>query len=60
MTMTLTSSAFEKSRHRYFFRLYALDTTLPHLERPTRSALEKTMKGHVIAEAQLMWTYQKH
>jgi Raf kinase inhibitor-like YbhB/YbcL family protein len=47
-------------RHRYFFKLYALDTTLPGLSQPTKADLEQAMKGHVLAEAVLMGTYQKH
>jgi Raf kinase inhibitor-like YbhB/YbcL family protein len=46
-------------RHRYFFKLYALDTGLPDLDRPAKPALLKAMEGHVLAEAQLMGTYQK-
>ena len=46
-------------RHRYFFKLYALDIVLPDLELPTKAALEKAMQGHVIAEATLMGTYHK-
>lgn len=46
-------------RHRYFHKLYALDTVLPDLGRPTRNALEQAMKGHVVAEARLIGTYQK-
>jgi Raf kinase inhibitor-like YbhB/YbcL family protein len=46
-------------RHRYFHKLYALDTVLPDLGRPTKAALEKAMKGHVLAEAQLVGTYQR-
>ena len=46
-------------RHRYFHKLYALDTELPDLGRPNKAALEKAMQGHVIAEATLMGTYQK-
>ena len=46
-------------RHRYFFKLYALDTTLPMLAAPTKAELEKAMKGHVLGEAVLMGTYQK-
>jgi Raf kinase inhibitor-like YbhB/YbcL family protein len=46
-------------RHRYFFKLYALDTVLPDLNRPTKTKLEEAMKGHVIGESQLMGTYQK-
>ena len=46
-------------RHRYFHKLYALDTELPDLKRPTKPALETAMQGHVIAKAELMGTYQK-
>lgn len=46
-------------RHRYFFKLYALDATLADLHEPTKAQLEAAMKGHVIAEAQLVGTYQK-
>lgn len=46
-------------RHRYFFKLYALDTVLGDLGRPTKAKLEQAMAGHVLAEAQLMGTYQK-
>jgi Raf kinase inhibitor-like YbhB/YbcL family protein len=45
-------------RHRYFHKLYALDTMLP--ARPlTKTELEAAMHGHVLAEASLMGTYQK-
>ena len=46
-------------RHRYFFKLYALDTLLPDLHEPTKAELERAMKGHVLAQAQLVGTYQK-
>jgi Raf kinase inhibitor-like YbhB/YbcL family protein len=46
-------------RHRYFFKLYALDTDLPGLSRPSKAELEKAMAGHVVAEAQLVGTYEK-
>jgi Raf kinase inhibitor-like YbhB/YbcL family protein len=46
-------------RHRYFFKLYALDVELPDLRHPRKAALEKAMKGHVLTEAQLFGTYQK-
>jgi Raf kinase inhibitor-like YbhB/YbcL family protein len=46
-------------RHRYFHKLYALDTVLPDLGRSDKSALEKAMKGHVLAHAELIGTYQK-
>lgn len=44
--------------HRYFFKLYALDTVLPDLNRPTKSQLLNAMQGHVLAEAQLVGTYK--
>ncbi len=46
-------------RHRYFFRLYALDKTLPDLKEPTRTQLEKEMEGHVLEQAELVGTYHK-
>ena len=46
-------------RHRYFFKLYALDTRLPDLRQPTKSRLEEAMQGHVLERAELMGTYQK-
>jgi hypothetical protein len=46
-------------RHRYFHKLYALDTTLSGLGTPTKADLEKAMKGHVLATAELIGTYQK-
>jgi hypothetical protein len=45
-------------RHRYFHKLYALDVILPDLEHPTKARLLNAMKGHVLAEAQLIGTYQ--
>ncbi len=47
-------------RHRYFFKLYALDTALPDLNRPTKAALEKAMQGHVLAHAEIIGFYEKH
>lgn len=46
--------------HRYFFKLYALDTELPDLGAPRRGELEAAMRGHVLAETELMATYRKH
>ncbi len=46
-------------RHRYFHKLYALDAVLLDLKQPTKVQLEQAMKGHILAEAQLMGTYQK-
>ena len=46
-------------RHRYFHKLYALDTVLGDLGRPKKAALEKAMQGHVLAQATLVGTYRK-
>ena len=46
-------------RHRYFHKLYALDTVLPELSKPTRAALEQAIKGHVLASTELVGTYQR-
>ncbi len=46
-------------RHRYFHKLYALDILLPDLGHPTRAALEKAMTGHVLAQTELVGTYQR-
>lgn len=46
-------------RHRYFYKLYALDTVLPDLQRPTKPMLEKAMRGHILGQAELVGTYQK-
>ena len=46
-------------RHRYFFKLYALDTELKDLSAPRKDDLLKAMKGHVLAQAELMGTYMK-
>ncbi len=45
-------------RHRYFQKLYALDTVLPDLHRPSKDALLAAMRGHVLAETQVIGTYQ--
>ncbi len=46
-------------RHRYFFKLFALDATLGELGRPTKAQLEKAMADHVLARGELIGTYQK-
>jgi hypothetical protein len=46
-------------RHRYFFKLYALDTVLSDLGKPTKQQLEKAMSGHLVGQAELIGTYQK-
>ncbi len=46
-------------RHRYFHKLYALDTRLAGLDAPTKAQVEAAMQGHVIARAELVGTYAK-
>jgi phosphatidylethanolamine-binding protein (PEBP) family uncharacterized protein len=36
-----------------------LDTILPDLDRPTKAKLETAMKGHILAQATLIGTYQR-
>ncbi len=46
-------------RHRYFHKLYALDTVLPVMDKPTKADIEAAMAGHVIEQAELVGTYEK-
>lgn len=46
-------------RHRYFFKLYALDTVLPDLAKPSKAELLKAMDGHVLEKTELVGTYEK-
>jgi Raf kinase inhibitor-like YbhB/YbcL family protein len=45
-------------RHRYFHKLYALDITLD-LRDATKSQIERVMQDHMLANAELIGTYQK-
>lgn len=46
-------------RHRYFHKLYALDSDLTLVSSPTKADLEKAMQGHVLGKAELIGTYEK-
>lgn len=46
-------------RHRYVHKLFALDTRLAELGHPGKAALEKAMRGHVLAQAELVGLYQR-
>jgi len=46
-------------KHRYFYKLYALNTVLNKMDNPTKAQVEDGMKDHIIAEAELVGTYQK-
>jgi len=45
--------------HRYYFKLYALDTMLDLQPGTSKKQLEKAMTGHIIEEAKLMRTYSR-
>ena len=45
--------------HRYFHKIYALDTTLNLKEGITKKALEKAMQGHILDKAELIGLYKK-
>ena len=45
--------------HRYFFKIYALDTILTLKEGATKSELLKAMEGHVLAQGQLVGKYKR-
>jgi Raf kinase inhibitor-like YbhB/YbcL family protein len=45
--------------HRYFFRLFALDKMLDLGPGATHKQVSAAMKGHILAQAELMGTYQK-
>jgi len=44
--------------HRYFFKIYALDSELPLKAGATKAELMKAMEGHIVLEGQLMGTYR--
>ncbi|ABQ25843.1 YbhB/YbcL family Raf kinase inhibitor-like protein [Geotalea uraniireducens] len=46
--------------HRYYFKLYALDTTLDLPSSTTKTALERAMEGHILAKGEIMGTYRRH
>lgn len=46
-------------RHRYFFKLYALDAVLPNLGQPSKGKLEDAMRSHILERDELVGTYQK-
>ena len=46
-------------RHRYFHKLYALDTVLGDLHHPDAKRLEAAIRQHTLARAELIGTYQR-
>ena len=50
---------YEPSEHRYFFKLYALDTELPLAAGASKADVEQAMRGHVIAQTELVGRYKR-
>ncbi len=48
-----------RGKHRYFFKLYALDTVLPDLASPDKPALLRAMQGHILKQTQIIGLYRK-
>lgn len=46
-------------RHRYYFKVSALNTVLTGLNKPKKSDVEAAMKGHIVGTGELIGTYQK-
>ncbi|MBN1870324.1 MAG: YbhB/YbcL family Raf kinase inhibitor-like protein [Candidatus Omnitrophica bacterium] len=46
-------------RHRYYFKLYALDAVLEGDDNLTKAEIEAAMQGHILGQAVLMGTYKK-
>ncbi|HEU0080588.1 MAG TPA: YbhB/YbcL family Raf kinase inhibitor-like protein [Candidatus Paceibacterota bacterium] len=46
-------------QHRYFFRLYALDTQLALKKGATKKEVQEAMEGHIVAEAELVGVYER-
>ncbi len=46
-------------KHRYFFRLYALDKKINRKDGETRKEIEKEMDGHIIEKTELIGIYEK-
>ena len=46
-------------KHRYFFKLYALDIVFADFQQPTKALVEKAFEGHILAKAELVGTYQR-
>ncbi|MEM0465318.1 MAG: YbhB/YbcL family Raf kinase inhibitor-like protein [Candidatus Pacearchaeota archaeon] len=46
-------------KHRYFFKLYAIDTTLSFNKIPSKSDILNAIKGHIIEKAELVGVYSR-
>ena len=52
-------SEFEPRKHRYFFKLYALDANLELEDSSNKEDVEKAMEGHIIVKSELIGLYEK-
>jgi hypothetical protein len=50
---------YQPTEHRYFFRVYALDTELALSEGATKEEVEKAMEGHIIAQTETVGRYDR-
>lgn len=50
---------YEPSEHRYFFRLYALDTMLSLSSGASKKEVLAVMQGHILAETELLGRYKR-
>jgi Raf kinase inhibitor-like YbhB/YbcL family protein len=48
-----------QGEHRYFFKLYALDTTLALSPKADKAVLEAAMDGHILKKAELVGLYSR-
>ena len=46
--------------HRYFFKLYALDTILPFTDKADKKAVEAVMQNHILTQVELIGLYSKN
>lgn len=46
-------------KHRYFFKLYALDQEIESLDNPSKRELERAMEEHILGKAELIGMYEK-
>lgn len=58
-TLTYMGPCPPDREHRYFFKLYALDTLLPLAAGATKEQLLQAMEGHILLQTELMGTYVK-
>lgn len=50
---------YEPSEHHYFFKLYALDTSLPLEAGASKAQVERAMEGHIISQTELVGKYKR-